>query len=497
MEKGLTKNQIISELSRSPHGALAEYIPVTLTAAKTEPEFLAHLIAWDAIKGQIRDAKVALPIISIQEPSYPDELVENSLAHIVNQGPREMLRSYRFFLDLSKLKVTRHNGATLKNAISLYLKDEEQEKNWDRLALQHRHTLKELYALTHTKPNEHANDTIFKGVKPKGSLFEKVSLLSKMSNSEAAGTILEYKIPFLIAQGALGKKAKEPDLALALINRMSATEVVTNAKIYLEKAGLMNNQAVKGAFDEALKKAQSSTKNVLKTTRAAENVKDETLKANLRGAQDKQLANIAVEGDWLVLGDCSGSMSQAIELAREVAAVLAKMVKGKVWLVFFNTSPQTIDVTGAPLDAIKKATQYIRAGGGTSIGCGLMRMLDSKQEIDGIAIVSDGGDNTVPLFHDAYKKYSDWAGKEVPVYHYHVNGDSNNLKAFCQQARIDIQEFDLTSGKADFYSLPNLVTTMRTNRYSLVDEVMASKLLTFKDVYKHVHFERKEVKAHA
>jgi hypothetical protein len=498
MEKGLSKNQILSELSRSPHGKLDEYVAVGLLAAKQEPEFLAHLISWDHEKGQVRDAKVALPIVSIKEQSYPDEFVENSLANLADLGPREILKAYRFALDLrAKNNSQPHRMRLLRKMIETYLHEEELEAptKWDRLAIQHRHTLHELYALTHTKPSPHAQDIIFKGEHPKGSIFDAVAQLGNMSSSEAAGTIMEWRIPFLIALGALGKKAKEPDLVLALINRMTPTELITNTKM-LEKLGVSTNPALKGAYQEGLKKAQSSTKNVLKTTRAAENIQNEELKANLQGVQDKQLASMAVEGNWLVLGDRSGSMQMAIEVAREVATTLSKMVKGKVWMVFFNTAPQTIDVTGAPLDVIKKATQYIRAEGRTSIGCGLMRMLEAKEEIDGIAIVSDGGDNTVPFFHDAYKKYSDWAGKEVPVYHYHVNGDPNHLKGFCQSSHIDLQEFDLTGG-VDFYSLPNLVRTMRTNRYSLVDEVMSSKLLTLKDVFKKVdvtHFMRKEVK---
>ncbi len=46
-------------------------------------------------------------------------------------------------------------------------------------------------------------------------------------------------------------------------------------------------------------------------------------------------------------------------------------------------------------------------------------------------------------------------------------------------AADDLQEFDLGAG-TDFYSLPNLIKTMRTNRYSLVDEILTSPLLTLK-----------------
>jgi len=46
-----------------------------------------------------------------------------------------------------------------------------------------------------------------------------------------------------------------------------------------------------------------------------------------------------------VLGDKSGSMAACIEASRIIAATLAKVVKGKVHLIYFDTSPRYIDAT--------------------------------------------------------------------------------------------------------------------------------------------------------
>lgn len=488
-EAGLTRNQILSQLSKSPHGNLEEYIPVGQKAAQQEPEFLAHLVAWDRTNGQIRDAKVALPVVSLTVPTLHEDFIQNALAHIGLLGPREMLRAYRFALQVRPAGRMRK----IRGIVELYLRDKENDRrNWNKLAIQHRKTLKEMYAVAHIKPSADADAILFKGERPAGSVFDVVARLKDMSPMEAASEIVTRKIPFLIAMGALGQKAKDTDLVLALIGRMSPTELVTNTKM-LEKLGVKDNPALRGAFEEALKKAASSKKNVLKTTRAAEAIEDEGLKQKLRGLQDKQLQSMGVEGNWLVLADCSGSMERAIEISRHVSATLAKMVKGRVWLVFFNTAPHTIDVTGAPLDVIQKATQYIRANGGTSIGCGLQRMLDSKEEIDGIAIVSDGDENTAPIFSQVYPKYAAFAGKEPTVYLYHCGSKHPGLTVSMQRAGIDMQVFDIAEG-VDYYSVVNLVQTMRTNRYSLVDEVMSTKLLTLADVFES---KRKEEVVHA
>lgn len=490
-DTGLTKNQILSELSRSPHGKLTEYVEVGRKAANLDAGFFAHLIAWDRTKGQIRDAKVALPVVSLSVLDFPADLAENSLAHLGLLGPRELLRAYRFALELRLPGRMR----SVRRVVESYLRERETNTmKFERIAVMHRHTLKELYALTHLDMPAWVRGLLFLGDRREGSVADAVAKLKDMSPTEAAGTIIERKIPFLVAMGALGKKAHEPDLVLALINRMSPTELVTNTKL-LQKLGVKTNSALRGAYEQAMEKASTSKANVLKTTRAAEAIEDDDLKEKLRGMQERQIQALSgVDGNWLVLADKSGSMTHSIDKAREVAATLAKMVKGNVWLVFFDTSPMTVDVTGLALDHIKMATRHITANGGTSIGCGLKRMLDEKVEIDGIAIVSDGAEHSPPFFHDTLKQYNAWSGKDVPVYLYDVAGEPNSLSGTMQRAGVDMQVFDLRNQNVDFYSLPNLVQTMRTNRYSLIDEVMAAPLLTLADVFK---ISRKEVEAHA
>lgn len=488
-EQGITRQRIVSELSKSTHGKLSEYIPLAKEAIQQEAEFVAHMIAWDRTHGQIRDSKVALPVATLAFEKEP-EFLDNAFAHLAMLGPRELLKAYHF------AKEIRPAGQMLpfRRLIADYLHEKEKSRGWDHLAIQHRKTLKELYAVSHALPgNDRVHAVLFgskgKGDKkvilplPKGSVFEVVRNLKDMSPVEAAGAIMKYRIPFLIAKGALGAKAKEPDLVLALINAMSSTELVTNTKM-LEKLGVKTNPALRAAFDAALAKAATSKKNTLKTTQAVEAVEDETLKQKLRATQEKQIAAAGgPEGTWLVLADKSGSMTAAIEVAKHIAATLAKFVKGKVYLVFFDTQPLTVDVTGLSLDQIQKATRHIKADGGTSIGVGLNRMLQEKIEVDGIAIVSDGGENTAPLFRDVYPRYEAFVGKAVPVYFYDVHGRSG-WKELINAAGIEMQTFDLSGGKIDYYSVVNTVSTLRSNQYSLVDEIMATPLLSRSGVLK-------------
>lgn len=469
----LTQNQVIQELTRSPHGDLKLYTPVGIRATKEHGEFYAHLIAWNRSKGAIRDSKVALPILNLAAGPVHEEFSGNALAHLATLDPRNLVRALRF----SKEVKTPGYTHAIRRLIERYLRARESNwGKWERTAIQHRSTLKELYALGHVKPVSRAQDILFDGVYPPNSTFAVIANLRNLSPSDAAAEIIDRGIPFLIAAGALGAKAQDTDLLMALIGRMSPTELVTNMK-RLERLGVKKVPALRAALEEALSKASGSTANVLKTTVAADAVEDEGIAEKLRGLQEKQIQKMAgIEGDWLVLGDRSSSMSTCIEASRHIAATLAKLVRGQVHLIFFNTSPQYMDATGKDYDTLLKMTRHVTANGGTHIGCGVQYAIDNKLAVGGIAIVSDGGENGTPPFVNRYREYVRQFEVEPTVYFYRLQGDADVLSKSLAAAEIQSQTFDVKG--EDYYSLPNLVSTMRTNRYSLIDEIMATPLLT-------------------
>ncbi len=495
LEQGLTKNQIIASLTRSTHGNYADYVPLTQGAIADNPEFLAHLIAYNEIKGTIRDSKVAIPIITLADASFDAELLENSLAHLALLSPRNLVKALHFAKDLK----TPGRTGMLKRLIKRYLREREAVWGWwERTAVSHRASLQTLYALNRIKPSEAANRILFKRDRetrkrvdyPAGSVFADIKALPTMSAHEAAGVIMGRKLPFLVLMGALGPRLKETDIALALIDRMSATELVTNTKM-LERLGVTTIPELRSAFESGLKRVAESDDVGFKAQRAAEvlsedQTKPTELSGKLAAAQTRTMKRNAVEGDWLVLGDCSGSMTAAIDGARRVAATLAMMVKGDVHLVFFNFDATNYDVSGKDYDEVLKLTARVRAGGATSIGRGLSYAREHGWNVDGIAIVSDAQENTSPFFVAEYQALTQTLGKEVPVYLYRYwAGRSHwmdkDLGETMRAAGLDLQEFAM--GQVDHYSLPNIVATMRTQIYSLADEIMDTPLLTIDQVF--------------
>lgn len=472
--KGLTKNKIISELTKSPHGDLALYAPIGLTAAQEDPNFFGRLVAWNHAKGQVRDAKVALPVLALTGTKDP-EFQENALAHLADLRPREFARALAF---AHLVPVPRN---VIKRLVERYLRDLEADKgDWERTALLHRNTLKGLYAKYHVKPVSFADDILFKGL-PVLPRFMALARLKTQTAEEIAGTIRAFKLPSLIVRQMLGARLKEPDILVAVIQAMGPTELISNMK-QLKKLGVKDIPAARAALEAGLDKAAKSAKALLKTSVAADAQEDEGLAQKLRVVQEKQLEAIkGIAGSWLVAGDRSPSMEDAIEATKEIAVVLARLVRGRVACVFFDERPTFFDVTGKSLEEIKKLTRHIKVGSSTGIGSALQYCIDEDIQVDGIAIVSDGEENVMPVFAQAYQRYVAKFGTEPTVYFYWMCGSGEPFLRNCASAGIDVQIMDL-KGSRDYASLPNLVQTMRVGRYSLFDEIMGVELRTLDQV---------------
>lgn len=470
MERGLTKQQMIAELTRSSHGDFKQYALVARQALKSEPEFLARLIAWNAKHGSIRDSKTALPLVA-SEDRGDAELLDNAMAHLALATPRDLAKAV-----VAARAAKIGHWHSVKKLVARYL--HARERNWpwwERTAVNFRSALKELYVLTNTKAGAREAAVLFGGEKPVGSLFEAVASLKHLPPLEAAGLIEARRIPFLVARSAMGKRLSEPDILRAVIERMSPTEVTTNLKA-LEKLGAANTPMLKAAIEKSMKKPIKG----LKATKVVDGAFVEQAKA----LAEKQADKVSVDGDWLVLADKSGSMRSAVESARVVAASLARMVKGRVWLVFFDTGAVGYDCTGKTISEITEMTKRIVANGGTSVGAGLQWAIG--KDFGGIAVVSDGGENSPPWFGEVYKRNDLTAS----VYLYMHKGEANSFTARCAQSGIAVTEFDMRDKNVDHYSIPNMVQTMRTNRYSLVDEIMATPLLTVAQVLKEKEHDR-------
>lgn len=490
-----SRNRLIQSLLQIGHGDLTPFVVPGALAATAEPELFGRLIAWNLERGKVWDSKIAFPALALYSLKENDrELAQNAVAAAMALAPRRVVKWYHFLKKLkliSQMPLTAGVGREVKDGLELYLAKRELHRGWwQDSVIQDRSAMRSLYRIRHRRPGDVQNLILFHNMYPPGSTFEVISHLRDMPPDEAAGAILKYRIPFLIAIGAL-RTIKEPDILLALIERMTGNELVTNSKL-LERAGVMANPALRGAYEAALTRAKKSKKvDALKAGRAAEALEEQeqcsggVMAGKLRALQAEKTRQLGtIEGDWLVLGDCSSSMKDSIDAARRIAALIAERVKGQVHLVFFSTVPTHIEVTGLTYDQILEKTKRIKAEGNTSIGVGLDFILSRGDAVQGIVIVSDGGENRGPLFPEVYHKYAKKFEIEPTVYLFRVAGDPDRVSGACEHAGIQVDKFEASSG-VDYYSLPNFIEVLKTakNRYGLLTQIMETPLLTYDKVF--------------
>jgi hypothetical protein len=530
-ENSLTRQQVYSQLIKSPHGNLNEYLPIGLKAVKEDPDFFAHLVAWNSRKGEVRDAKSALALIALTNPTEP-EYQDNALAVLATLGVRDLIKALRWVegKDLvtyvtegtGKKKVRKKVltksafpkagiNRTLRRFVAQYLSNLEANRaHWDAVALQNKQSLKYLYRKYRVEPSDRANGVLFgpstkrpdNPTRPQGSVFEKLPLLKNLEPAFVAGALTALKVPFLTGRGAVESKAKDPMVLQALMASMSPAELLNSTKM-LERWGMKDNPALKAAYEKGLNKAADSKKPMatLKAGKAASMVTDEKLKAKLNTLQEAKLDQKQIKGNWLVLGDRSPSMEgQSVEVAKAVAGILARLAE-TCTLIFFDQGVQRIDVTGLTMEQVVEKTKAIKANGsGTSIGAGIDYALVNNLDVDGIAIVSDGEENSAPWSHQVLPKLNAALGKDIPVYYYRVRRDRNRrfygnvgLETFpehMKQAKLDFQTFEIDADNIDYYSLPNLVASMRVNKYAFTDEIMDTPLRTTDEVFKNLRKQR-------
>lgn len=499
-ESSRDRSRLLGTLLKVKHRKLSGYVDDVLPAAKSDPELFAHLIAWNELHGKIRDTKVAFPILALRSAAMEDrELTENAMSHLALLGPRELSRAYQFNKELSRMAVdevgTIRNGQRrlLQDVLQGYLLQREASKNWWTAAvIRNRKAMKDLYAVSHLKPSFRAQRVLFDRIYASDLVFDGIKKLRHMKTLEAGGFILRNKIPFTVAAGA-GVKLDDPTILLALVQSMTGNELIT-AAAQLSKLKSFKVGAVQEAYKEAVGKVSKDKRvSVGKVSRAIEAVEitpDSATSDLVRLKEKAAQAAGSIKGDWVILADRSSSMEKAVEASKEIASLLAHRVENTVHLIFFNDAPRAFDVTGKTLDEIQHETRHIRADGTTSIGCGLSWMRDHNFCVDGIILVSDGGENHPPFFHDEYK----WLDNKPALIYLKLNSALDvhyrqspgwTARAFATHLKthgISFQEWDLENG-VDMYALENIVRVIKPGTYGLLDEVLDTPLVLLKDVF--------------
>jgi len=237
---------------------------------------------------------------------------------------------------------------------------------------------------------------------------------------------------------------------------MSPQELINNLAS-LKRRGAFENRDVKKLIDAKLKAAQNAARvSAYKAKVAAGAAEaDEELAAALDQVTESQVRQAGrITQPTALLIDKSGSMTAAIEVGKQLGAMISAISDNTLVAYAFDTVAYPLRPAGTGLAAWEKALAGIKAGGQTSCGVALAQMTRKKQWVEQLVMITDEQENSAPPFKQAYVKYAEAAGLRPAVILVKIGQTSKKLEEACAELGVapNVAEF-----RGDYYALPNLL----------------------------------------
>jgi hypothetical protein len=463
--------EMLNSLLTTPHRKLEQVADLHRNLIAQDPIFYGHLAVWYQSNGEVRDHKEV----------FLANMLASALTEHRNAGYVlvQKLPPYQTSRVIDFMK--RHLGRlprSARTAVSRYLRGYEADpQRFDRAAVRSRKAMKHLYASLHIRPSARADAILFKGSPPAGSLPAVLKQLAHSgSSAEQAHLIVEHRLPYTIAIGAVSKVT--PAVLVALINAMSPQELI-NSIGALKARGAFAHPEVKQLIDGKLEAAKSHGRvSAYKARVAAEATRvDEETAAALAAVTDEQVKRRGtIRRSTALLVDKSASMTEAIEVGKQVAALISGIAEQELLVYAFDTAPYPIKARGREISHWEKAFRHLSAGGCTSIGCGVEAMRRAGKQVEQIVVVTDEGENRAPYFAEAYESYCSELGVKPDVVIVRVGTSFGYLEHALLHQKIPVETLTF---KGDYYALPNLVPMLtRPSRLDLLIEILETPLPT-------------------
>ena len=495
--------RILNSFMSCPHRDTDQLKKIHAEIREQDPLFYSHLACWYLKKGEVRDHNEVFASMLITDPFTDNREVGLALfrKHAIFmksrvlgfiRGKKVKLRNKtgkkiqvgkksidEVKIDEKWVGLKENTPSSFETEVKNYLRWLEADNaRFDSIALKNRADLKNLYVKLKIKPSDRAQAILFEGKIPEDSKLNVLKTISESTPAKAAKLIVENKIPYTVAIGLIEKIT--PSILVALIDSMSPMEVINNMAS-LEEKGAMENEQTKALITEKLKKAEKTksvstlkSKTAVKTGR----IKDEAVIEQLEkvaDAQVKKSGQISVPTSVFV--DRSGSMNEAIQVGKSVAALISGATIVELTVVAFDGSPMPVVAKGTALSDWEKAFMPVRAGGQTSMGCALKYLMETNKVVETIVVITDEGENAAPMFTDVYKQYEKKFSVRPNVVIIHVGPPDNTFSSNLKRAGIDFDMY--TPAGNDYYALPGLIPLLaKTSKLDLVIEIMSTPLIS-------------------
>ncbi len=469
--------QILNTLLTTPHRDLAQTWPVHRDLAQRDPRFYVRLAAWYADHGDVRDHK-ELFIVALALSEFPGHR-DVGLALLRGLPPYEVARVVDFIHGRKKTRkapAAKADGAAeataapvveefglfrnppraLRTEVSRYLREREADPEWfDSTVLVARKALKRLYAVLHVKPGERAQKILFDEAPPADSRVLALKELTKAQTpAEQAKAIVEHRIPYRVAATVV--RQMTPAVLLALVETMTPQELINNLAS-LQKRGALDDAAVKAAVERKLEAAREDRRVSAYKAQVAADAAGATgdLARSLEAVTEARVkARGRITRPTALLIDESGSMHVALEVGRQLGAMISAVCEGGLFAYAFDAAAYPLEPQGTSLADWEKALLRVHAGGSTSCGAALESMARQAQRVEQVVLVTDEGENAAPLFKDAYEAYAQALVVRPAVTIVKVGQATDVLERACRERGVPLGVFEF---RGDYYALPNVI----------------------------------------
>lgn len=460
--------EMLNSLLTTPHRQLETVADLHKDMVELDPIFYGHLAVWYQNNGDVRDHKEVF-LANLLTSSLPEHR-DAGFMLLQKFPPYEVAR----IVDFMKCKLGKLPRSA-RTAVVRYLREREKNNNFfDRAAIRGRKAMKHLYATLHIKPSERADKVLFKETPPADSLAFVIKLLAKAKTpAEQAEMIVEHKIPYTVAVGAI--KTITPVLFAALVNSMTPQELINNISA-LKARGAFEHKEVKELIESKLASAATADRvSAFKAVKAAETtVVDSTIAVYLENIVDTQIKKRGkITRPTALFVDKSSSMTTAIEVGKQIASLISGISEGELHVYAFDSLAYPVKSAGSNLSDWEKAFRSIYPMGNTSIGAPLEILRLKKIAVEQIIVVTDENENTAPYFANTFTRYCE----EVTIPNIivvKVGQYSDYIEHELKRIKASHETFTFSG---DYYSLPNLVPMLsRPSRLELLMEVLETPL---------------------
>jgi hypothetical protein len=502
-----TRLALLNTLLTTPHRELAAVAPLHQQLLAEDPRFYVRLAAWYFDHGDVRDHKEMF-VIALGLSSFAGHR-DVGLALMRRLPPYQVARVIDFIKgdtvtrrvpkDGTVAPMTRGRGKrkgqrvpmesvtaqvglfanvprSMRTEVERYLRARETNADaFDRAALQGRAALKRLYAGLRIKPGARAQAILFDDAPPADSALFALKQIAKAASPAAqAQAILAHRIPYRVAAGVI--KAMTPAVLVALIEVMSAQELINNIGS-LKARGAFDNPEVKALIEAKLETAKSAGRVSAYKAKVAVAASGATgsVAAQLDAITEAQVkARGHITRPTALLIDKSGSMHTAIEVGRQLGAMISTICASDLFVYAFDSIAHPVTVVGSSLADWERALAGIYAGGSTSCGVALEWMGKQGQRVEQIIMVTDAHENAAPRFQDAYAAYAAAVGVRPDVVLVKVGQACDLIERACQTLGVAPSAFTFND---DYYALPNLIPLLtRPSLRDLLMEILAYPL---------------------